>query len=51
MELNKQEIFMLMKSLDQSLEIFDDDDDEAIIQAIKLKEKLKNAFEQLAKVD
>ncbi len=51
LELNKQEIFLLLKSVEDLLETFDDDDDEGIQLAIRIKAKLKNAFDELAKVD
>ncbi len=51
LELNKKEIFMLLKAIEDLLEIFNEDDDEGIRQAITIKEKLKQAFNELAKVD
>lgn len=51
LELTKAEVFMLLKSIEDMLEMFDDDDDEGIRQAIAIKRKLTEAFEELARVD
>jgi len=51
LELTKAEVFMLLKAVEEILENFDDDDDEGIRQAITVKEKLKQAFEELSGVD
>lgn len=46
LDFDKKEIFMLQKAIEDLLESFDDDDDEGIRQAIKLKVKLMQAFEE-----
>ncbi len=51
LELNKKEIFMLLKLVEEKLEDFDEDDDDEIKQAITIKQKLKHAFDALSGVD
>ena len=51
LELNKAEIYLLLQSIDVTLENYDDHDDDDIRLAIGIKKKLQEAFYELAEVD